>query len=89
MDRAARIHTALADALAPDALEVIDDSARHHGHMGAAPGGQTHYNVRVVSARFAGVNRVGRHRMVMGALGAEFAAGLHALSLDLKAPGEG
>ena len=87
-DRADRIRTVLQQALTPNTLDVIDDSARHHGHAGAAPGGQTHYNVRIVSPHFAGLGRVGRHRLVNQALAAEFSTGLHALSLDLKAPGE-
>ena len=52
------------------------------------PGGGTHYRVRIVSAKFAGLNRVARHRLVYGLLPAEFADGLHALALDAKAPGE-
>ncbi len=86
-DRAARIRAALA-SLDPVALDVVDDSAKHAGHAGAQAGGQTHYNVLVVSARFDGLNRVGRHRLVNQALAAEFETGLHALSLVLKAPGE-
>lgn len=87
-DRAERIRVALVAALAPVGLEVVDDSSRHAGHAGARAGGQTHYNVRVVSAAFAGLGRVARHRLVNEALGGEFAEGLHALSLELKAPGE-
>lgn len=86
--RAERIRAALAAALSPTALEVVDDSARHAGHSGAQAGGETHYNVMVVSPAFAGQGRVARHRLVNQALGAEFASGLHALSLVLKAPGE-
>lgn len=84
--RADRIEAALDAALSPSVLEVIDDSARHSGHSGARAGGETHYNVRIVSPVFAGQGRVARHRMVNDALQAEFDSGLHALSLDLKAP---
>ena len=87
-DRADRIRLALGAALAPAALEVVDDSASHAGHRGAAAGGQTHYNVRVVSGAFAGLGRVARHRLVNEALAGEFAGGLHALSLVLKTPDE-
>jgi BolA protein len=86
-DRAARIRAALAP-LDPVALDVVDDSAKHAGHAGARAGGQTHYNVLIVSPRFEGLNRVARHRLVNQALVAEFETGLHALSLVLKAPGE-
>ena len=87
MDRKGRIEASLRAALAPSALEVEDDSARHAGHSGAAPGGETHYTVRIVAERFIGLGRVARHRLVNEALSAEFAAGLHALALSAEAPG--
>ncbi len=87
-DRAARIRTALLSALSPTHVEVVDDSARHAGHAGAAAGGQTHYNVLVVSPVFEGQGRVARHRLVNQALTEEFGSGLHALSLVLRTPAE-
>ena len=86
--RADRIRALVSAALTPVLLEVRDDSAQHAGHAGAAPGGQTHYSVLVVSDRFVGQNRVARHRMVNAALGDEFAQGLHALALTLRTPDE-
>jgi BolA protein len=88
MTRAERIEQCLRAAFAPLRLEVEDDSARHAGHAGAAAGGQTHVNVRMVSAAFTGQNRVARSRAVHAALAEEFAGGLHALALTLRAPGE-
>lgn len=92
-DRAERIRSLLETELSPVRLEVEDDSARHAGHAGmreggARAGGQTHYNLLVVSPRFEGLNRVARHRLVNAALAPEFATGLHALSLVLRAPAE-
>ena len=87
-NRADRIHAALQSALAPTVLDVVDDSASHAGHSGARAGGQTHYNVSVVSAAFQGLGRVARHRLVNDALRGEFDAGLHALSLTLRTPAE-
>jgi stress-induced morphogen len=86
--RADRIAAALAAAFPLAEVEVVDDSHRHAGHAGAAPGGETHYNVRVVSPAFAGMNRVARSRAAHEALAAEFASGLHALALTLKTPEE-
>ena len=86
--RADRLRSVLQDAFAPVRLEIVDDSQKHAGHMGAQPGGETHYSVLVVSGRFEGANRVARHRMVHAVLDAEFAGGLHALALTLRAPGE-
>jgi BolA protein len=86
--RADRIHAALTQRFAPLRLEVVDDSHRHAGHAGAAPGGETHYSVLLVSEAFTGMNRVARSRAVHEALAAEFAGGLHALALTLRAPAE-
>jgi BolA protein len=87
-DRAARIDTALRAAFAPTHLEIVDDSARHAGHAGAAAGGQTHYNVLIVSAAFRGQNRVVRSRAVHAVLADELGSGLHALALTLRTPEE-
>jgi stress-induced morphogen len=87
-NRVARIETALRDHFAPTIMQVEDDSAKHAGHSGARAEGETHYSVLVVSDRFTGLNRVARHRLVNAALGDEFSAGLHALSLTLRAPSE-
>ncbi len=85
--RRERIEELLRGAFAPAELEVADESDKHRGHAGAA-GGAGHFRVRLVSARFAGVSRVARHRMVYDALAAEIGPEIHALSLELVAPGE-
>lgn len=88
MNRQSRIVDILTGAFAPERLEVEDDSARHAGHAGAKAGGETHFNVRMASAAFEGMSRVARSRAVNDVLAAEFASGLHALSLTLRAPSE-
>ena len=88
MSRQSRIIDILTRAFAPQRLEVEDDSARHAGHAGAGAGGETHFNVMMAAAGFEGMNRVARSRAVNDALAGEFAAGLHALSLTLRAPSE-
>ena len=87
-DRAARIAAAIEIAFPPAEVRVQDDSALHAGHAGAAPGGQTHFSVAVVSPAFEGMSRVARSRAVHEVLEAEFGSGLHALSLVLRTPGE-
>lgn len=82
-----RITNSLA-ALDPEALEVIDESERHHGHAGWREGGETHFRVRVTSAAFAGKSRLERHRMVNALVAEEFKGRLHAFALEAKAPGE-
>jgi BolA protein len=66
----------------------VDDSARHAGHAGAAPGGNTHWNLVLVSAAFAGKPTVARHRMVYEALGDLMQNPIHALAIVARAPGE-
>ncbi len=87
-NRQDRLRAALEAAFAPLSLEIIDDSARHAGHAGAQPGGETHYSIRLVSAAFAGQSRVARSRAVHDVLADEFRDGLHALSLTLRSPAE-
>jgi BolA protein len=87
-DRLDRLNAVLAARFAPEFLKISDDSAQHEGHAGAAPGGQTHYTVEMISNEFAGKSRVARQRAVNEALASEFASGLHALALRLRAPGE-
>ena len=84
--RAARLETVLRAQLAPAEVTVADRSAEHAGHGGARAGGETHYDVLVVSARFDGLSRIARSRLVHEALRDEFAGGLHALSLTLRTP---
>jgi BolA protein len=78
----------LRERFAPNVLTLSDDSARHEGHAGASPGGETHYSLKLVSTAFEGLSRVARQRLVYDTLREEFATGLHALALDLKTPSE-
>lgn len=82
----------LENALTPLALDVIDDSAKHAGHLlhpgGVEPRGETHFTVKVVADAFAGKSRLERHRMVNAILADEIAGGVHALAIEAKSPGE-
>ena len=82
------IQEKLTSAFQPLRLEIEDDSARHAGHAGARPGGESHFKVTIESAAFAGAAKVARQRMVYRALAEELAGPLHALSLKALAPGE-
>ncbi len=73
--------------LTPSHLEVIDDSARHAGHAGAATG-LGHFNLAIASAKFVGMNALARHRAVYAALGTLMQSDIHALSIQAKLPNE-
>ncbi len=81
-----RIEAALRAALEPTEFVLQDDSHLHAGHAGAREG--SHYTVRLVSERFTGLNRVARHRLVYDVLKVQMQAGIHALVIDARAPGE-
>src|SRR5450432_541762 len=78
----------LVAAFSPARLEIEDESARHAGHSGARPGGESHFNVVIEAAAFEGASRVQRQRMVYAALAEELAGPVHALSVRALAPGE-
>jgi BolA protein len=86
-----RIRQILVERFSPDHLELVDESAKHAGHVrrtGVPAGGETHYRLLLVSEAFCGQPRVARSRIVHESLEEEFRTGLHAISLALKTPAE-
>jgi len=89
MTMADTIRQKLQAAFAPTELVVADDSAKHAGHSGARPGGETHFSVRLISESFAGQSRVERQRRVYAALAEELKPNrVHALALTTLTPAE-
>ena len=86
-ERLAKVRERLTQALQPTSLELIDESARHAGHAGAASGGG-HYIVRIVSAAFQDKSPIQRHRLVYDAVGDMLHTEIHALSIQAKTPQE-
>lgn len=86
MSLAGRIQEKLA-SLAPESLEILDESGKHVGHEGASAGGG-HYRLVIVSRQFAGKPIQLRHRMVYDALGPMMKQEIHALAIKAYAPGE-
>ncbi len=83
------IEEKLKAAFAPERLDVINESHLHAGHHPDITGaGETHMRVRIVSASFAGMTRLARHRAITELLKPELDAGLHALAVEPAAPGE-
>ena len=65
----------------PEALiEVEDESYLHVGHAGVA-GGAGHFRVRVIDARFKGLQHIARHRLVYDAVSDWIPARVHALNI--------
>ncbi|MFN3842198.1 MAG: BolA family protein [Rehaibacterium terrae] len=85
--RVALIRAAIETALAPVALEVVDESHLHAGHEGARDG-RGHFAVHVVSAAFAGLRPLARHRLVFEAVGELMRTDIHALSIRAQTPDE-
>ena len=72
-DIVAKIRAAL-----PDAVVEMKDLT----------GTADHWQATIVSAGFAGLPLLQRHRLVMGALAEELKGPIHALTLDVKTPDE-
>ena len=85
-DTIAEMKTRLA-SLAPQHLEIVDESALHAGHAGARSGGG-HYQLTLISAAFSGQSAVGRHRLIYQALGDLMSTRIHALSITALSPEE-
>ena len=73
----------------PQRLDIVDDSDRHAGHRPGPDRGESHFNITIVSAAFAGLSRIERQRRVYALLNEELAGPVHALQLKALAPGEG
>jgi len=86
-DRTAMLRERLNRELQPVALEIIDESAKHAGHAGAASGGG-HFVVNIVSPAFVNKTPIQRHRLVYAAVGDIMHSEIHALSIQAKTPEE-
>ena len=87
------IREKLTIGLSPARLEIEDDSGRHAGHhheggMDGQAGGESHFNLTVVSAAFEGQGRLQRQRLINGLLREELAGPVHALSIRALTPEE-
>jgi len=69
--------------LQPTQLEIIDESAKHIGHVGAA-GGAGHFQVHIKSEQFLGKSTIACHRLVYQALDSMMIKDIHALSILIQ-----
>ncbi|HTT83722.1 MAG TPA: BolA family protein [Rhizomicrobium sp.] len=82
------IRRKLTEAFRPSEITVEDESARHAGHAGSRPGGETHFRVRIVAPVFEGMSRINRQRKIYDILAEEMRTQVHALAIEARAPGE-
>ncbi|MFP6741084.1 MAG: BolA/IbaG family iron-sulfur metabolism protein [Alphaproteobacteria bacterium] len=80
----ATIEQKILSSLTPAHLEVINESYMHS----VPPGSESHFKLVIVSDHFDGESRVKRQQSVNRILVDEFAAGLHALSMQTLTPDE-
>ncbi|MGE0697583.1 MAG: BolA family protein [Hyphomicrobiaceae bacterium] len=83
-----QIRESLMIALEPTRLDVVNQSHLHAGHAGSPGTGESHFEVLVVSPRFAGLGRLARHRLVNDSLADLLRNRVHALAIKAFAPGE-
>ena len=76
----------LTEAFSPTRLDVINDSAKHHGHAGDDGSGESHFTVVIEAPAFADKSRLERQRMVNRALGDIPGQRVHALAIQASAP---
>lgn len=88
IDRVARIEQRIVAVFGNDAdLQIKDQSHLHAGHSGAKDG-KGHYEVKLISPKFAGIGRIQRHKMVYDALGDLMESDIHAVRIKAQAPSE-
>jgi BolA protein len=86
-ERMQQIEAKLRAALEPESFDLIDDSHKHAGHIGSKDGAG-HFDLTIVSAKFSGINTVGRHRLIYDALSDMMPGEIHALSIKAFSPDE-
>jgi BolA protein len=86
-ERVEMIRERLTNNLHPTELDIVDESARHAGHAGAASGGG-HFIVNISASAFKDKTLIQRHRLVYDAVDDIMHSEIHALSIQAKTPDE-
>ncbi len=79
----AEIHARLM-TLAPQTLDVINESHKHAGHAGDDGTGESHWRVVIKAASLDDMSRIARHRAIHAAIGPDLMGRIHALAIDLR-----
>lgn len=82
-ERHALIQERLQKAFSPTYLEIIDDSAKHIGHVGSS-GGAGHYTVVIAADCFKQLSRVSAHREIYAILSDLIPKEIHALQIKIS-----
>ena len=88
MSVADSIYQKISQHLSPEKLQVKDQSHLHAGHAGAREGGESHFDLLVVSSEFEGLAPVARQRLINKILKDELAGPIHALTMKTLTPDE-
>jgi BolA family transcriptional regulator, general stress-responsive regulator len=83
---AAEMHKLLTEAFTPTRLAIINDSAKHSGHMGDDGSGESHFTIEIEAAAFGPMNRLARQRAVIAALGDIVGGRVHAVAIKAGVP---
>jgi len=78
--RVEKIREAISARFSPSELIIKDQSHLHVGHQGAQDG-KGHFDLTIVSEKFAGVSKIQRHRMVYDALAQLLQTEIHAVRI--------
>lgn len=70
--------------LAPEHLDVINESALHSGHSGDDGSGESHWRIIIKAASLDDMSRIARHRAIHSALGPNLIGRIHALAIDIQ-----
>ncbi len=81
---APEIEQILREHLQPSHLQVINDSANHHGHAGDNHTGQSHFIIHITSPKFQGMTRIAQHQQIYKLLAGFMPKPIHALELHTK-----
>ena len=76
------IENKITTSLAPEFLEVLNESSNHN----VPPGSESHFKLTIVSNDFDGKMLVARHRMINQLLKEELDGPIHALSMHTYTP---
>ncbi len=76
--------TLLQEALSPEKVQIIDNSAAHAGHHEGGKTEGTHLQVIITASTLNGLSKVAQHRRLNQILAPCFERGLHALQIFIQ-----